>query len=321
MEAKERSTNAGNPTLGPAEWGLLLSLSVLWGGSFFFNGVAVRELPPLTIVLARVGLAAPLLLALVPATARPLLRAPGLWGAFAVMALLNGLVPQGLIVWGQGRIDSGVASILNGTTPLFSVLLVPLLTRDERLTPARLAGVLLGLAGLAVLIGVESLRGVGTQVAGQLAVVGAALSYALAAIYGRRFRGLPARAVAAGQVTAQTLLTLPLAALEQPWLRTPSAPTWGALLGLALLSCLVGRIVYFRILAAAGATNLLLVTLLMPVSALALGMLVLGERPHWSAYAGMALIFAGIAAVDGRLPARLGRALRQAEAGLPVAPE
>jgi drug/metabolite transporter (DMT)-like permease len=312
MDDKRPMPVGANPTMGGAEWGLLVSLSVLWGGSFFFNGVAVRELPPLTIVLGRVGLAAPLLLALLPAGCWRRLRDPGLWAQFAVMAILNGLVPQGLIVWGQTHIDSGVASILNGTTPLFSVLLVPLLTADERLTPTRLAGVLLGLAGLALLVGVESVRGLGAQVLGQLAVVGAAVSYALAAIYGRRFRGLPVRLVAAGQVTAQTLLVLPLAALEQPWSRAPSLATWGALLGLALLSCVVGRIVYFRILSTAGATNLLLVTLLIPVSALALGMLVLGERPHWSAFAGMALIFAGIAAVDGRPLPLLRRRVQRA---------
>jgi drug/metabolite transporter (DMT)-like permease len=287
---------------------MLLGLSVLWGGSFFFVALAVRELPPLTVVLGRTGIAAVALLAFARASGESLPRQPGVWGSFLVMGALNGLIPYTLIVWGQTQIDSGVAAILNGTTPLFSVLLVPALTGEERLTSARLAGVLLGVAGLAVMIGVEALRGLGLGVLGQYAVIGAALSYACAAIYGRRFRFLPPRVAATGQVTATALLVLPLAlVVDQPWLLSPGAVTWAALLGLALLSTALAYVLYFRILAAAGATNLLLVTLLIPVSALLLGVLVLGERPPWSAFAGMALIFTGIAAVDGRVPAALGR--------------
>ncbi len=290
-----------NATMDAYEWSLLIALSVVWGGSFFFVAIAVRELPPFTVVLARVGLAAIALIALVHLRGERVPLSPRLVGGFLVMGALNGLIPYSLIVWSQTQIDSAVAAILNGTTPLFSVLLVPLITRDERFTAGRVAGVLLGLLGLAVMVGVESLRGFNLKVLGQYAVLGAALSYALAAIYGRRFRGLPATVAATGQVCATALLVLPLSLmLEQPWTFSPSAVTWGALLGLSLLSTVLAYLIYFRVLATAGATNLLLVTLLVPVSALALGMLVLHERPEYTAFIGMILIFAGISAMDGR---------------------
>jgi len=212
-------------------------------------------------------------------------------------------VPFSLICWGQTTIASGLAAILNATTPLFAIVLAHLLTRDERLTAPRLAGVLCGVAGVAVMIGRDAIAGIGTHVAAQLAVLAAALCYGFAGIYGRRFRGQPPLVTAAGQVTASTVLLLPVALVfEQPWsLALPGAPTWAAVAGTALLSTALGYVIYFRILAIAGATNLLLVTLLIPVSALLLGSLVLGEAISVSQVAGMALIFAGLAIIDGRL--------------------
>jgi drug/metabolite transporter (DMT)-like permease len=290
------------PSMTGRDWSLLVTLSILWGGSFFFSEVALAELGPLTVVLGRVGLAALALVGFVYLSGHRLPTAPVLWGAFLVMGALNNVIPFSLIVWGQVTIDSGLAAILNATTPLFTVMLTHVLTRDERLTRGRAAGVLLGLAGVAVLVGPEVLVELGAQGLAQLAVLGAAFSYACAAIYGRRFKGLPAPVAAAGMVTASAVLTLPLAlVVERPWTISPGALTWVAVLGLALLSTALGYLIYFRILAAAGATNLLLVTFLIPVSALALGTLVLGERPEPAAFAGLALIFAGLAAVDGRL--------------------
>jgi drug/metabolite transporter (DMT)-like permease len=288
--------------MGPLEWLLLVALSVLWGGSFFFVEVALIELPPFTVVLARVALAALALLLIVLASGHPLPRSPRLWGAFVVMGALNNLIPFSLIVWGQTRIGSGLASILNATTPLFTVVLAHLLTRDERLTPGRLAGVLAGLAGVAVMIGPEALAGLGSQVLAKLAVLGGALSYALAGIFGRRFRTTPPLVTALGQVSASTFLILPLALLaDRPWtLPQPGLATIGALAGIALLSTALAYVIYFRILAAAGATNLLLVTFLIPVSALVLGTAILGERLTGTQLAGMALIGLGLAAIDGR---------------------
>lgn len=289
-------------TMGAAEWLLLVILSVLWGGSFFFNAVALDELPTLTVVLARVGLAALALWCLIALRGRRPALDPGLWLALLAMGALNNAIPFTLIVWGQTRIGSGLAAILNATTPVFTVVLAHWLTRDEPMTPGRVAGVACGLLGVVVMIGPAALEELGLAVLAQLAVVGAAVSYALAGIFGRRFRAVPPMVTAAGQLTGSTLIMLPLALLvDRPWtLAPPSVITWGALLGLALASTALAYVIYFRVLARAGATNLLLVTFLIPVSALLLGVGVLGEVLEATQIAGMALIGLGLAAIDGR---------------------
>lgn len=285
-----------------SDWGLLFLLSLLWGGSFLFNALALRELSPLTVVLGRTGIASLVLLALIAATRVRMPLSLALWSQFFVMGFLNNLVPFGLIVWGQTRIDSGLASVLNATTPLFTVLIAHVWTRGERMDARRLASVLLGFSGVVVLIGPGVLAGLGWTDAAQIAVLAAAVSYACAGIYGRRFRALPVTAAAAGMLTATTAMVLPLALLlEEPWQTEPSAETWSALVALAVLSTAAAYLIYFRILARAGATNLLLVTFLIPVSAMGLGMLVLSERPGAYHIAGATLIFAGLAVVDGRV--------------------
>lgn len=290
-------------TMGPAEWGLLLLLAVVWGGSFFFSKIAVGALPPLTVVLVRVALAALALNAVLLLTGRGVPGDRRVWGAFLAMGLLNNVVPFGLIFWGQTQIASGLASILNATTPLFTVLAAHVATTDEKITSPRLLGVLAGLAGVAVMIGPGVLAGGGDTVA-KVAVLGAALSYAFASIWGRRFRGLPPTATAAGQLTASTVVMIPIAAVaDRPWaLAMPSARVIWALVALALLCTVAGYLLYFALLARAGATNVVLVTLLIPPSALLLGALFLGERVEASDLLGLGFIAAGLAAIDGRLP-------------------
>jgi drug/metabolite transporter (DMT)-like permease len=291
-----------NRVMGIKEWGLIIILSILWGGSFFFVGVAVKEMPPLTIVLCRVALASIILLVIVYLKGDKMPSSPGLWGAFIIMGALNNLIPFSLIVWGQTHIESGLASILNATTPIFSVVLAHFLTREERLTTNRITGVTIGWIGVAMLIGIESLRGFGIEVMGQLAVVGATFSYACAAIYGRRFKGINPLIVATGMLCGSTIMMTPLAlVIEQPWNLSPGITTLMALFGLAAVSTSLAYIIYFQVLATAGPTNLLLVTFLIPVSAILLGVVVLGERLAWNAFAGMGLIFIGLIAIDGRL--------------------
>jgi drug/metabolite transporter (DMT)-like permease len=301
------------PAMGPREWASLAVLSVIWGGSFFFVGVAVTGLPPFTIVLLRVGLAALALHLVVRALRLPLPRDARIWKALVTMALLNNLVPFSLIVWGQTHIASGLASILNATTPLFGVLFAHLGTTDERLNGRRLAGVGLGLGGVVLLLGPEALRGLGSHLAAQLAVLAAAACYALASVYGRRFArlGLPPLITATGQVTASTLMLLPLAlAVDRPWsLPFPGAGVLAAVAGLALVSTACAYILYFRLLASSGATNILLVTFLIPVSAILLGTAFLGERIEPMHLIGMGLIGLGLAAIDGRLWRRVRLAL------------
>ena len=178
-----------------AEWALLVGLSVLWGGSFLFVGIAVAELPPLTIVVARVALAAAALLVALRFMGVALPRERRVWVAFLGMGVLNNAIPFTLIAWGQGHIASGVASIFNATTPLFTVLVAHWLTADERMTARKLAGVAIGFGGVAVMIGGAALRTLGVDVLAQLAVLAAAISYAFAGVYGRRFKamGVPPR--------------------------------------------------------------------------------------------------------------------------------
>lgn len=288
--------------MGSAEWLMLVILSVLWGGTFFFVAIALTDLPPLTLVLLRVGLGAAALAGISIVLGVRLPASGRLWAGFLAMGALNNVVPFSLIFWSQTQIPSGLASILNATTPLFAVLFAHLFTVDERLTPARLAGVLLGLAGVTAMTGVEALDGLGLGVLAQLAMLASSMLYALSGLFGRRFRDVPPMVTATGQLTCAAMLMLPVALIvDRPWdLSVPGPATWLAVAGLALLSTALAFTLYFRILATAGATNLLLVTFLIPVSALILGITILGERLELRHFAGLALIAAGLAAIDGR---------------------
>ena len=300
-------------SMTPAEWAMLIALSFLWGGSFFFNGVAVRELPALTIVFSRVALAALTLHLFMAATGRRLPGRREAWLAFAGMGLLNNVAPFTLIVWGQGQIASGVASILNATTPLFTVLAAHGLTADERLTPLRAAGVVAGFSGVAVMLAGPDLGIGGAPVAAYAACLGGALSYGLATVFGRRFRalGIQPLSVATGQLTVSSLVIAPLMLVaDRPWaLPMPGLETVAALVGLATVSTALAYLLYFRILAGAGATNIALVTFLIPPSAILLGIAFLGEALLARHVAGMALIGLGLALVDGRLMKRRATAV------------
>ena len=284
------------------DWLLLVTLSILWGGSFFFAKIAVQDLPPFTIVLGRVAIAALALHMMVLMTGQ---RMPGdlqLWRDFLVMGLLNNAIPFSLIFWGQKEIASGLASILNATTPLFTVLVAQAFTNDEKANAAKLGGVALGILGVALMIGLDVVGGFGRHLISELAVLAAALSYAFAGVFGRRFRGRPPLVVAAGQLSGSSVLILPMALIvDRPWtLAAPGVATVEAMIGLALLSTALAYVIFFRILARAGATNLLLVTFLIPVSALLLGIGFLHETLDAHHLIGMALIGLGLAAIDGR---------------------
>ncbi len=295
-------------------WSLLVALSLLWGGSFFFVGVAVGEVPPLTLVAARVGLAALILWAALPLLGAQAPRGWRSWRALAAMGLLNNAIPFSLIVFAQTTLPSGLAAILNATTPLWGVLVAHLATREEKATSAKLAGVALGFAGVIAMMGADILDGAMAAGIATLAMLAATFSYACAGVFGRRFRaiGVQPMQAALGQVSASAVMMLPLALLvDRPWaLPAPSAAALASVLGLAALSTALAYILYFRILALAGAVNLLLVTFLVPVSAILLGTLVLGEALAPRHLVGMALVGAGLAAIDGRPWAYASRTLR-----------
>ena len=299
--------------MGTTEWLLLVTLSVLWGGSFFFNAVALDDLAPLTVVFGRVSIAALVLWLVIIVSGQRLRIGLGLWLAFIAMGILNNVIPFSLIVWGQTRIGSGLASILNATTPLFTVMFAHWLTRDERMTATKLAGVACGLVGVVVMIGPSALEPFGLDLLAQLAVVGAAIAYAFAGIFGRRFKGTPPLLTATGQLSASALIMLPMVIMvDKPTtLAVPDVETWAAVLGLAVLSTALAYVIYFRILARAGATNLLLVTFLIPVSALLLATTILGEALDARQLVGMALIGLGLAAIDGRPMAMCLAAVRR----------
>ncbi len=289
-------------------WTGLLALSVLWGGSFFFVGVAVKEVPPLTVAAIRVLVAAIVLLGVLKLTGLALPRRRDVWQAFLIMGLLNNAIPFSLTFWGQTHIPSGLASILNATTPISTVLVAHAFSDDEKLTPGRLLGVLTGFAGVAVMIGPDLLSGLGRNVLAQGACLLAAVSYAFGAVYSRRFGrlGVVPMQVAGGQFIGSSIILLPLALLvEQSWqIPLPSWQAMAAILALAVVSTALGFVIYFRVMAAAG-SNVNLVTLLVPVSAILLGVLVLGESLLPRHFAGMAVIALGLAAIDGRVLALL----------------
>jgi len=287
------------------DWALLGLLSLLWGASFLFISVAVKEVPTFTVVLARVGIGAAALYAYLSLAGDRLPLSRTALKAFFGMGLLNNLIPFSLFFWAQTSISGGLASILNATTPIFSILVAHFLLADERMTLGKLAGVLLGLSGVVVLIGADALSGLSVATLGMVACLAAALSYGFASVYGRRFRalGISSRAGACGQLIASTCMIAPVAAIvDRPWtLALPSLAAMLSILGLAIASTALAYVIFFRLLATAGAVNAALVTFLIPVSAILLDAVVLGERLAGQHYAGMALIACGLLAVDGRM--------------------
>lgn len=282
------------------DWNRLAILSLLWGGSFFFVAIALQGLPTLSVVWGRVGLGAGFLaLALwVSGTAFP--QGAAVWRALAVMGLLNNAIPFTLFVLAQGRISGGMASILNATTPLWGVLLAHLLT-EEKISAAKAVGLAFGFAGVVVMMGGADLGDLWAS----LACLGAAFSYGLAGIWGRRFRelGVPPLATAFGQVASAAVMLAPIwVVVDRPWsLPVPGFAVIGAVLAIAAFSTALAYLIYFRLLASAGPSNLLLVTFLVPVSACLLGAVFLGEPILPRQLAGFGLIAAGLAVLDGRV--------------------
>lgn len=307
-----------NRTMNAREWGLLLLLSLIWGCSFFFVAIALWELPPLTVVALRVALAALVLHIVIRLMGITLPMTRQAWASFVIMGIINNVIPFTLLTWGQMYVASGVASILNATTPIFTALIAHVATVDEKLTANRALGTGLGLVGVAVMIGGSSLTSMSHHLAGELAILAAAISYGFSSVFARRFSaiGVSPLASATGLLTASTVMLVPaMLIVDQPWLRAwPSMPVIAAVVSSAVIATTIAYLIYFRLVATAGATNLMLVTFLMPVTAITLGIVVLGEELALRHVAGLALIALGLAAIDGRLLRRLRRpALKPAE--------
>ena len=288
-----------------SDWLILGTLAVIWGGAFFFIGVAVKHVHPLTYVWLRLTIAAAAMWIFLRFKGEKLGLPASAWGSILLLALLNNALPFTLFGWGQTHIASGLASILNATTPIWGVVVAHVLTDDERLTPRKIAGVILGFGGVATMIGPSLLSSLGTNAMAQLACVTASLSYALAAVWARRFRrqGISPMSVTTGQLTAGALVMLPMSMLiDRPWTNAlPPLPAWAAIVALALFCTAFGYVLYFRLIATSGATNAFLVTLLVPPVAILLGALFLNETLAPQDFIGLGLIALGLAAIDGRL--------------------
>lgn len=288
-----------------AAWVMLIGLSAFWGSSYFWTEIALQGLPVLAIVAFRLALAAAVLWFVVWLSGARVPREPRIWGAYLVMGLLNSVIPFSLIVWGQTDISSSLASILTATTPIFTVVIAALFLRDEPATRIKVAGVIVGFLGVVVMIGPDAFNDLGQSVMAQLAIVLAGVSYAIATVFGRRFHGLglSPNVSSACQVSMSTIFILPFAYFTDSFDTASAAPpiVWVAILSLAVLSTAVAYMLYFRILATAGATNVVLVTFLIPVTAILLGTLILHETLNFNEILGMLLITLALIAIDGRL--------------------
>lgn len=288
-----------------SDWLTLIALALIWGAAFLFISVAVREVAPLTYVWLRLTMAAGAMWLFLWWRGQPAGLPRPVWGSILVLALFNNAIPFVLFGWGQTHIASGLAAILNATTPIWGVVVAHLFLHDEKLSGRKLAGVVLGFAGVTVMIGPALLGSIGSNVLAQLACVTAALCYAFAGVWARRYRGmgLSPISVTTGQLTAGALVMLPVAMLvDRPWhAALPSLQAIGAIAALAVVCSAFAYILYFRLIDRAGATNALLVTLLVPPVAIFLGSLILHEVIEPRDFAGLGLIALGLAAIDGRL--------------------
>jgi len=301
-------------SMKPSEWGLLIILSLFWGGSFFFIRIALRDFQPFTLVFLRISIAALILVGVVHLSGKRLPASPGTWAGYVILGLINNVIPFSLIVWGQTRIESGVASILNATTPIFTVLLAHFLTADERLNISKIMGVLVGFIGVYLMMMPELKDGFSWRGLGQAAVLAAAVSYSFAGIFGKRFKTIPAVVNSAGMLLCSSIIMLPLAIfVDAPWSLRPSFEALFAVAGIAVISTAAAYLLFFHLLAAVGATHVMLVTFLIPISALMLGVGVLGEVIKYFEYFGMGCIFVGLFIIDGRVLNLLQRISRSKE--------
>jgi len=299
------SLSTVSPGMTGRLWLMILLMSALWGGGFMFIKFALTGFAPFSVVAGRVGVAAVALGLIVAVGRQRLPRQAKVWRAFFIMGALNNLIPWMMVAWAQTQIPSSMAAILNAPTPLLTAVMAHLLTHDEKLTRQRFTGVLAGMLGVALVVGPGVLSGMDSAVLAQITCLSATVSYAASAVYGRVFRSMEVTPVVAafGQQLMVACVIVPLAlAVDQPWSRpAPGAGALAAVLALGVIATALPYIIFYRVLAEAGATNLMLVNLLIPGWAVALGAMVLGERLPPTAFLGMAMVGVGLAVIDGRL--------------------
>ncbi len=295
---------ASSPTQMQAtakDWLLIILLSAIWGGSFLFGRILMIEWPPFTVVFLRVFLAAIALWAFLMMTSRKFPKDLGLLKAILIMGILNNVIPFSLILIGQREIGSGLASVVNAMTPIWTLIIANFFTTDEKFSANKIAGIIFGFLGVAVLIGTDLIQGLTASAWAQGAVLGATIAYGFAGDWGKRFKEYDPITISTGQLTVSSFVMLPLIfLLEDPFsLSMPDMEMIISMLGLSILCTAYAYVLFFKILNNAGATNVSLVTFLVPISAIILGILWLGETLTTSNIVGMILIIIGLALVDG----------------------
>lgn len=300
---------AGPGAMSARAWAELSLLALIWGGSFFSIAVALREIGPLTVVAHRTFWAALILLAAMRIMGLRLPRDRATWAGFALMGLLNNVIPFGLMAWGTQHMETGLVSIFNATAAIFGAVVAALALPEERLTARRVAGLALGFGGVVAIIGADAAQGFDIRSAAQGAVALGALSYAVASVFARaRLRHVAPQAAATGMLVCSAAMSLPLAVAAEGWPTLALRPeTWGAVAWFTAAGTAGAYLLYYRVLGMAGAGNLQLVTLMIPPISIGLGAAFLGERLGWEAGLGFALVAAGLAVIDGRALARLRR--------------
>ncbi|HRV95397.1 MAG TPA: DMT family transporter [Anaerolineae bacterium] len=280
----------------------LVTLALLWGVAFLFVKVAVRDIPPLTLVSARVALAAVILLAILRAQGRTLPQFGPIWKHFTVAGFLHNAAPYALLAWGQQYIDSALAAMFIGTVPLITMILAHIFTTDDHFTPTKIAGGMIGFGGLLVLLAPGLLAGVQVTTLGLLAALIAAICYGSAVVYGKiTLQGLPPLVAPTAQLTTAAIFLVPVSLLvDRPYtLPMPSLMSLVSLLLLAVFSTSLVFYIFYRAMETTSATTLAVSTYLVPIIATLMGVFVLGERLAWNGYVGCALILLGVLTVNG----------------------
>lgn len=299
------------PQIAAKDWLVIIGLAIVWGGSFLLIELGLQGFGPLTLVFLRMALAIPLMLLALRWMGLRLPRDRRSWFHLTILGFLNIALPMALFFLAQTRIESGLASILNATTPMWSVVFAHIFIHDERATFAKILGVLTGFAGIVVMIGPDALKGIGQDIFAQLACLFATACFAASAVYARRLgTSIAPVSIATGQIITASLMLAPLPLLfESPFAAAPSTIAVFAVLTMAIACTSIAYLLFFRLIDRVGVGNSMLIALLMPAVAIALGVAVLGEQLRDAQIAGMALILAGILIIDGRVVSRLASRL------------
>jgi drug/metabolite transporter (DMT)-like permease len=285
------------------ELALLLALATVWGASYTFIKIGVATIPPVTLIAARTLIAGCILLAIIRWRGLSLPRDPAVWRRFLIQACLNSVIPFTLIAWAERTVDAGLATILNSTSPIFAFLLTVAMTRHEPVSARKLFGVAAGVCGICLIIGVQALDGLGRELWAQFAIVAATVCYAVAAIFGRSFKGLDPIMPAAGSLLCGAAILVPISLFaDRPWTLAPSPQSVAALLGLSVISTALAFVIYFRLVHTLGSVGTTAQAYLRVPIGVAIGVVFLGETLTSTAWAGLACVIIGVAAMT--IPAR-----------------